>query len=103
MYFRWGLALATSISSTANFFILIFLLRKKIGNLGLISLIVNTLKTLLISALMGVFCLWAYSFSSSFFKIGLSLLISITGGIAVYFLLGWYFKIFNGINLKFKS
>ena len=98
-----GLALATSISSIANFFILIFLLRRKIGNLGLVSLIVNSLKTFLISLLMGVFCLWAYSNSCSFLNNGLSLLISISGGIMIFFLMGWYFKIFKGINLKFKS
>ncbi len=98
-----GLALATSISSIANFFILIFLLRRKIGNLGLVSLIVNTLKTFLISLLMGGFCLWAYSYSCAFFSNGLSLLISIIGGIIIFFMLGWYFKIFKGINLKFKS
>lgn len=89
-----GLALATSISSIANFFILIFLLRKKIGNLGLISLIVNTLKTFLISLVMGAFCILAYSFSRVTLNNGLSLLISILGGIIVFFLMGWYFKIF---------
>ncbi len=98
-----GLALATSISSIANFFILIFSLREKIGSLGLVSLIANTLKTFLISLCMGAFCLWSYSFSSSFLNNGLSLLISIAGGIVSFFLMGWYFKIFKGINLKFKS
>ncbi len=98
-----GLALATSISSIANFFILIFLLRKKIGNLGLVALIANTLKTFFISLAMGAFCLWSYSLSSATLNNGLSLLISIIGGIIIFFLMGWYFKIFKGIVFNFKS
>lgn len=86
-----GLALATSISSIVNFFILIFLLRKRIGNLGLMSLVVNTLKTFIISMLMGVFCWWSYSYSSHFFSNRLSLLISITGGIGIFFFIGLVF------------
>lgn len=98
-----GLALATSFSSMINFFILIFLLRKKIGSLGLSDLIINTVKTLIVSLAMGVCCFISYMKSNIYFGNGISLLISIISGILIFFLLGWNFKIFKDLKLKFKS
>src|SRR3989338_9875971 len=48
-----GLALATSISASFNFFILYLLLKKKIGSLGTIGIVNSFVRTLLASIVMG--------------------------------------------------
>lgn len=49
-----GLALATSISAYFNTFYLLFALRRKIGNIGLTTIMVSLLKAVAASAVMGV-------------------------------------------------
>jgi putative peptidoglycan lipid II flippase len=50
-----GLALATSIASTINLAILVYMLRKKLGSLGWRNIIFSTGKTIIISLIMGFF------------------------------------------------
>ncbi|RJP77868.1 MAG: murein biosynthesis integral membrane protein MurJ [Desulfobacteraceae bacterium] len=49
-----GLALATSIASTINLAILVYMLRKKLGSLGWRSIIFSTAKSVIISLIMGM-------------------------------------------------
>ncbi len=57
-----GLALATSISSTVNFFLLFYLLRKKIGPLGGLMMLKSVGRILLAGIIMGGAILWVNSF-----------------------------------------
>ena len=82
-----GLALATSLSGTFNFFLLFFILRKKIGNLDGYRILVSFIKTFIASLLMG---LVIYLCS---FKIGMNLFIVISIGIASYLLLTFIFGV----------
>lgn len=59
-----GLALATTISSTINWVLLLSVLRRRVGKLGLSSLIDSFLRVLVASVLMGIVC---YFLRSSFF------------------------------------
>jgi putative peptidoglycan lipid II flippase len=52
-----GLALATSISAMINLTLLTWFLRRKIGPLGLRSVVRKMLKPILATAVMGLFCL----------------------------------------------
>ncbi|MFH1854427.1 MAG: murein biosynthesis integral membrane protein MurJ [Candidatus Omnitrophota bacterium] len=73
-----GLALATSFSGIFNFFILFFILRKKIGNIDGIKILHSFLKTLMASIAMAVII-----YISSF-KIGLNLLLVVLLGMLSY-------------------
>lgn len=63
-----GLALATSISSILTAIILLYLLRKKIGNLGLTQMIQSALKITVSSVIMGVFVYIVYNGSMAYFN-----------------------------------
>lgn len=56
-----GLALATSISSTVNFFLLFYLLRKKIGPMGGLGILKSVGRILLAGIGMGVILVWVNS------------------------------------------
>jgi len=56
-----GLALATSISSAVNFFLLFYLLRKKIGPLGGFSILKSFGRILLAAVTMGIILTWVNS------------------------------------------
>ncbi|MFH1778999.1 MAG: murein biosynthesis integral membrane protein MurJ [Candidatus Omnitrophota bacterium] len=56
-----GLALATSISSTVNFFLLYYLLRKKIGPLGGFVILKSVGRILLAGVIMGLILIWVNS------------------------------------------
>jgi len=95
-----GLALATSISSVVNFFILIVVLRHKIGRLGLRKLVTASFSVIICSVLMGVVCQFSYIYAQGILQNGLSLLVSIVAGIVVFIGLGWGLGIFKGFRLK---
>lgn len=58
-----GLAFATSISAIFTAITLLYDLRKKIGNLGLRSMIQSSVKTLISSVIMGIAVYFTYNFS----------------------------------------
>jgi len=55
-----GLALATSISATCNFMLLLFILRKKIGRIDGKRILISVLKMLSSGIVMGVVCFFLY-------------------------------------------
>jgi putative peptidoglycan lipid II flippase len=92
-----GLALAMSISSVCHFFLLLWALRKKMGPLGIWSLIKSICKTVVCSSIMGI-CVWKISLnvisyeSSSFLTLFFGITGSITAGILIYWLLSFITK-----------
>jgi putative peptidoglycan lipid II flippase len=93
-----GLALATSISATVASILLIYILKKKIGSLGLMKSVKCGIKSLVASLVMGVI---VYSLDISLAnKIGsgtfpelIALLISAGVGALIYFMLIYLFRI----------
>ncbi|MBU4305502.1 MAG: murein biosynthesis integral membrane protein MurJ [Candidatus Omnitrophica bacterium] len=99
-----GLALATSISSSVNFFLLIAALRAKIGALGLRSLVVYSGRIIIASAFMGAACLLGYYFFFRLFKsTALSLSAAIICGMLTYLLSGWRLGIFKGLRWRYGT
>jgi len=93
-----GLALATSISSITSTMILLFLLRKEIGILGLSNALICGIKSSLSSIIMAGIVLAVYNktellFGTSFFGKLTGLLIPIGIGATLYFLLLYLFKV----------
>ena len=92
-----GLALAVSLSSALNLFILLAILRVRLGQLGLTKLIGSTGKTLCSSAAMGVVVYLIYQ-AAFWDRLTLplhevvTLLASISSGIFVYFLCSYILK-----------
>ncbi|MCP4650163.1 MAG: murein biosynthesis integral membrane protein MurJ [PVC group bacterium] len=84
-----GLALATAISSATNFFLLLFFLRRKIGEIHLKRLLKVVLETIVVSAIMGVLCWYTYNFFIGFLPNWASLFIAIIAGIAFFLLTSW--------------
>jgi putative peptidoglycan lipid II flippase len=82
-----GLALATSISGTFNFFLLFFALRKKIGGLGGTKILISFLKALLAGIVMV-----AFTYLGAF-KIGFNIFFVILTGMASYTLAIFIFDV----------
>ncbi len=80
-----GLALATTISSTLNAYLLLYNLRKKIGLIGGKKILKSFIKILVASLIMGfiVFVLSKFEYIHKF----LVVFITVTAGIIIYFLL----------------
>ena len=87
-----GLALATAVSSWFNAAALAYLLRKKIGLLGISKIIATTLKTAAASAVMGALC-WALAYRVFVSMPFTGLFVSIAAGVTAYFLLAILFRI----------
>lgn len=93
-----GLALASSISSIFNFFLLIYLLNYRVGNLINSSLIWYFIKILLLSVIMG-FIAWEiseyfnWSESVTFIRKVSILIVSIMSSALIYFVLSKFLKI----------
>lgn len=87
-----GLALATAISSIVNLIILLIVLRLRIGKLGLRKIIETVKRTLLATAVMGTVC---YFLAYRFFQWSnfLAVIIAITIGSIIYFLVAHLLKI----------
>jgi len=80
-----GLALATSISAIASTLLLIGALYKKIGDFGISTMIVNLLKTLIVSFIMGMIVFYTnIVLVNASVSLYLALPISITIGTIVY-------------------
>ena len=83
-----GLTLALSISSSAQVILLIFLLRKKIGKIGLTTLVKSSVKFIIAAAFMLAACLAIVSrldwFSASAMSRCIYLAITIVAGISIY-------------------
>ncbi|HBU70280.1 MAG TPA: murein biosynthesis integral membrane protein MurJ [Elusimicrobia bacterium] len=79
-----GLALASAISSWVNAGALAFLLRKKIGPLGINKIISSTLKTIIASAIMSVVSyMIAYRWLPAY--PGIAMFAALAGGVASFF------------------
>jgi putative peptidoglycan lipid II flippase len=59
-----GLALATSLASILNFALLVWLLRKKLGKLGLREVVISMVKIVVATALMATICYYTLCFIS---------------------------------------
>lgn len=88
-----GLALATSISAIVGSLLLLFSLRRRIGSIGLHTMLWTVSKIMLASFVMGVLSKLAYSFLINNFSISISLLLAICLGILVYSTLVYFMKI----------
>jgi len=82
-----GLALATSLSGSFNFFLLFFMLKKKIGDLGGIEILVSFLKSVGASLVMAL-CIYLF-----LYKVQLNLFVVILMGVFSYFVSAFIFKI----------
>jgi len=96
-----GIALALSLSSILNFFLLFFLLEKKVGRVKRGEIVISALKCILNSLVMGGliwFSMSHFDFESLNFSRQIGLLLGvIVGGILVYVLLN---VLFNQEDLK---
>jgi len=88
-----GLALATSISSTLTFILLMLSLRQKVGTLGFSNMVMTYVKILMISLIMAAVSWYVYSSMLSHVTNTLALLIAIGCGMMVYGLLLLFVKI----------
>ncbi|MEK9148957.1 MAG: murein biosynthesis integral membrane protein MurJ [Candidatus Desantisbacteria bacterium] len=96
-----GIALATSIASFVNISLLLLILRKRIGGIGLSEVKITFLKSCVASLIMAIFLLMVIWFSKNlFFQVGGGIVIAL----AVYIVIGKIIGIaeINGI-LKFKK
>ena len=93
-----GLALATSLSNIFTSIILLYLLRKKIGNLGLTAMIQSSLKIVGSSIIMGVFVYITYHYAMTSFspsrmmELALIAMTVFLGG-AIYLAFLYFFKV----------
>ena len=95
-----GLALATSVSSTVNFFLLIYVLRKKIGPLGCVKVLRTFLPVSIASLGMAVICRFSFDYYVQHLSTSLSLLLTIMTGMVAYAVLGWILGVFKGVHLR---
>ncbi|AZU64480.1 murein biosynthesis integral membrane protein MurJ [Neobacillus mesonae] len=100
-----GLALATSLSGILCTFLLFGSLRKKIGSIGIKSLLIVSIKILLVSILMGVISKLIYNNLIIIISLNLSLIVSIFLGLLIYIVFIYLMKIKEVDNLfiKFKK
>ena len=94
-----GLALATALTSLANFLGLIWMLQRKIGPLGLRQTAQESVLVLAASGLMGITCWLSMRFLLSSHE-SLRLLVTIMVGIAVFFVAGAMLGVFRGFKLR---
>lgn len=91
-----GLALATSLSSMLNMGLLVLILRKRLGPLGLRKITFSLMKLTLATVVMGILLIFLtqtfFRLDSEFLLRLLFLLISISLGMAVYFLISYLLK-----------
>lgn len=93
-----GLALATSLASISSVFIMIFILKRKLGNIGLANSLVTGTKIIFSSIIMGFIVKLIYGYMTSLLGferifILISLSTSIIVGIIVYILILLIFKV----------
>lgn len=91
-----GLALATSLSSMLNLGLLVFILRKRLGPLGMKKIINSIIKLSFATVIMGIILTTLthifFSFDSYFFERLLFLIFSISIGVISYFLISYLLR-----------
>jgi len=87
-----GLALATTLSATLNFILLLVLIRKKIGKLNLYKIISPAIRIGIASAFMGFACWFIYRLITSWW-LPLQVFIPVFISIIVYSLACWVLRI----------
>ena len=100
-----GLALATSISVLFCSFLLFFQLRKRIGNFGMKTMSITFMKICIASLMMGGLSKWTYELLIDRAGLTFSLLLSVSLGIIVYFVMISFMKIkeVNTVLLEIKK
>jgi putative peptidoglycan lipid II flippase len=88
-----GLALASSISAIFCTVLLLFSLKRKIGNMGLKKLLFSYMKIVIASLLMGAFSRFVYRLLIKTLTLPISLMIAVFLGIMVYFFIIYILKI----------
>lgn len=88
-----GLALATSISAIVCTTLLFISFRKKIGSIGVKNITISFMKITCASVVMGIIAKVAYNILLKLIGVNLALIVSITIGIAIYFIIIYFMKI----------
>lgn len=93
-----GLALATSLSTTLTAILLLYELRKKIGNLGLEAMIQSSLKTSAASVIMGIVIYFMYNYSMQAFNPSrlmelMLVIVTVLIGFIIYLVFLYLFKV----------
>lgn len=88
-----GLALATSISGIVCTILLIINLRKKIGDFDISNISKSFIKIIIASILMGIVAKYFYSYIVSIFSPNISLILSISIGASIYFIIIYFMGI----------
>ncbi len=96
-----GIALATSISSFANFLMLVYVLKKRLGTLGFRKVKDTFVSVSLASIVMGLVCWYVYNYSLRSLSCTLSLAASILSGVCMFSLICWRLGLF-GILKRIK-
>ncbi|MBU1087963.1 MAG: murein biosynthesis integral membrane protein MurJ [Candidatus Omnitrophica bacterium] len=103
---RWlkvgGIALATSISSAVNFFLLLYLLRQKIGIIGFAKVMKMFYAIILASIVMGAGCFYAYDYCHKLMAGWQALAAAVITAMLVYLIMGWSLKIFKGFKVNLE-
>jgi putative peptidoglycan lipid II flippase len=97
-----GIALATSISSAVNFFVLLYMLRQKIGKIGFRKITHMFYSIVTASIIMGAACIYVYNHCSAFLKEWQSLGLAVITAMLVYLISGWLLKIFKGFRVNLE-
>ncbi|MBU1044325.1 MAG: murein biosynthesis integral membrane protein MurJ [Candidatus Omnitrophica bacterium] len=97
-----GIALATSISSAVNFFLLLYLLRQKIGIIGFGKVIKMFYAIIIASSIMGAGCIYAYYYCRKLMAGWQALAIAVISAMLIYLIVGWMLKIFKGFHVNLE-
>lgn len=98
-----GIALATSISATVNFCLLIHMLKKKIGPIGFWQVVNIFFPIAIASAVMGLTCFYLHDYLYGILADWQALTLTVVTAMLVYLVMGWILKIFKGFKFNFKS
>ena len=93
-----GLALATSISAIFSCVTLYYFLRKKIGDFNLVNTLVVSIKSISCSVLMGLVVIFLFRIIETFSSTVIALIISVSIGILIYFILSVLFRVPLALN-----
>ncbi len=88
-----SLAISTSIYTTLNFLIIMLLLRRKVGRLGLTDVTLTFIKAVVASICMGIVSLLTFRLLSNIISVVISLIIAIVIALFVLYLLYGLFRI----------
>lgn len=97
-----GIALATSISSAINFSLLLYMLRQKIGRIGVKKILNMSVSVIAASLGMGLACGYAHAYYSKFLADWQALGLAVITAMLVYLIIGWNLKIFKGFRVNLE-